>query len=189
MLPLIKVNIVSKVLYIVNLLAAVGIIIAFSILPPGNKTISSREARKDCVTKKENPRRDYSYYAKAINYRHLFIPLIEETPILEPLLQPEPKQEPVIVIAPPSPLPNLQPPEPIKPTEPPKIPLSGKASSLNLIGIIGDEKEKVAVIQDKRLGREYLLKQGDLIQGIIIKEVCEDRVILWCENEQLELQM
>ena len=170
----------------VNLMMAMVIIIAFSVLPLRQIIVSSQKMQGNWrVT--EAAHRVYDYYAEVINYRHLFIPLVEETQIFLPQI--ETKPEPVIVIAPPL-LPIPQPlPELTRPPDISRISLSERASTLSLVGIIEDTGGRLAVIQDKRLGKEYLLKQGDLIQGIIIEKVCEEKVILWYEEEQLELRM
>lgn len=186
MLPLNKIKLTNKILYLVNLILALGIIIYFS-LPKKELRLNERrrsDNKFNAIT--SSPLPPYSHYAELIGHRDLFVPLVKEE--IEKINQP-PKEpsaaspEPLLSPSPPPPPPLLLPPPS------PKVPLEKRISHLSLIGVIFDEKGGTAIIQDKGRNREYFLKKGDKIQEMKIEDVLEDKVILTDGEEEIELRM
>ncbi len=98
--------------------------------------------------------------------RNLFVPLIKT---------PKPKPKPVVAAPPP-------------PPPAPKIPLSRRAANLTLVGILeGDPRE--AVIEDAKKRSSIYVKPGDKIGEIQVKDVLPDKVILFFEEETLDLRL
>jgi hypothetical protein len=79
---------------------------------------------------------------------------------------------------------------PVAPLPPPapKIPLSRRAASLRLTGIIpGDPAQ--AILEDRnRQGARYAV-EGDVIDGMKIEKILPDRLILSFEEETMELPL
>lgn len=72
----------------------------------------------------------------------------------------------------------------------PEKSLKERASDLILLGIISAPgKFPQAVIKNKRTNKSYECKKGEKIEGLRIKEICEDKVILELGIETLELKL
>lgn len=185
MLPLDKITTVNKILYLICLSVSLGIIMSF--LFYDEKRIDFD--KKMCFIKKSEIKfpitKPLSYYLDLISNRDLFTPLVkEEVPKIEVELSPKVPESPPAPSKPQQePLPTLP-----KPQEP-KIPLDKRIANLVLIGVIFDEEGAVAIIQDRRYNKEYLLKKGDLIQGVKIEDVFEDKVILKDGDEKVDLRL
>lgn len=66
------------------------------------------------------------------------------------------------------------------------LPVAGVLESLQLVGIaFGAQSE--AMIREKKGGRTYFLKQGEQLNGVIVKEIQKDRVIVEYAGQTREL--
>lgn len=185
MLALNKITLTNKILYSTNIVVGICIIFFCSgILLKVEKPMLPK--KRDFIKEYEmKPIKPYSYYAKLIAKRSLFIPIVEELPTSEP----QPFSQ-VLILPQPQVYPKLQEPsEPPPPPPKPKIPLEQRISNLILIGVISDKEGKTAIIQDRRYNKEYFLKKGDTIQEVKIEDVLEDKVILKDGDEIVELRM
>lgn len=173
MIPLSKVSLINKVFYLLSLLLAAYIIFGPS---PVLERKAKREEGKESLI--EEDCQVPLVHTSKIN-KGLFKPLFEEKEE-QPVKKPEVtsvKEE------------KKPPPEP-KPIPPQKKPgLRELSRGLSLIGIILSEGNFQAVIQERGGGRTYFLKQGDSINGVKIKEISRNKVILSYEEEELELGM
>lgn len=61
------------------------------------------------------------------------------------------------------------------------------AKDLSLVGISWDDKEPVAMIEDKKEKKTYFLKKGGMINKLKIENILKDRVILSFGGEKVEL--
>lgn len=66
------------------------------------------------------------------------------------------------------------------------LPVAGVLESMQLVGIaFGAQPE--AMIREKKGGRTYFLKQGEQINGVVVKEIQKDRVIVEYAGQTKEL--
>lgn len=82
------------------------------------------------------------------------------------------------------------PPAPVRMEAPPtpRIPLSQRASHLNLVGILPGPPLQ-AVIEDKNQGNTFYLSAGQSIGGIVVKAVSAGGVTLSADDETLDLSL
>jgi len=95
---------------------------------------------------------------------------------------------PLIASAPPPPPPPKVVELPPAVPPPPKIPLSQKASTLRLVGIMNSDPLQ-AIIEDQEHQKTLTLTAGESIGDIQIQKIFKDHVVLFSADEQMELQL
>jgi len=171
MIPLSKGSLINKVFYLLSLLLAAYIIFGPSpVLERKAKREEGKEGliEEDCQAPLVN--------TSKIN-KGLFKPLVEEK-------KEQPVKKPEVISVKKEKKPS---PKPVPPKKKPT--LRELSRGFSLIGIILSEGNFQAVIQERGGGRTYFLKQEDSINGVKIKEISRDKVILSYEEEELELGM
>lgn len=77
---------------------------------------------------------------------------------------------------------------PALPPPPPKVPISEKAASLHLVGIVPGSPMQ-AIVEDAASQKTLYLTVGEMINDLKIEKILSDRVVLSCADEQMEIAL
>ncbi len=69
----------------------------------------------------------------------------------------------------------------------PAVTIASLIKNFRMVGIIWSNAPQV-MIEDVSERRTYLLNQGNMLKGVVVKEILKDRVVLSYDNQETELR-